>query len=90
MSTATTRRLSARGSVGASVGSGFSRTYTGGGRVTIDMSQSAASSRAKGTFRLNSGASGNVIDATDLGVLQIADKWASFTARVHQRPSGAA
>ena len=56
--------------------------------MTIDVSQPAGAARAKGTFRLTVGSSGEVMDATEVGVLQTATKWASFTARARVRPSG--
>ena len=57
--------------------------------LDIAVSQTAKSSRATGSFRLTDEASGDVFEATDLGVLQAADGWASVTARLRQRTSGA-
>jgi N-acyl-D-amino-acid deacylase len=57
-------------------------------RLAFDVSQAAAAVHAKGTFRLTVGTSGEIMDSTDFGVLQIASKWVSFTARARIRPSG--
>jgi len=49
-------------------------------RLSIDVRQQPSDSRAKGTLRMTDGTVTFV--ATEWGVLQTADKWASFTARV--------
>jgi N-acyl-D-amino-acid deacylase len=67
---ATPRRLSARG------------TLDDGTRVTIDLSQPPGAPRAKGTFRMLDPHEAMRIDATDVGVLQTAGRWESFTAMV--------
>jgi len=67
------RRLSIAGRVGEA-------------RVAMEVSQTLSAVRAKGTFRLTVG--DETFEAAELGVLQTADKWASFSARVRARPSG--
>ena len=54
----------------------------------IDLAQAANATRAKGSIRVTNTASGEVLDATDLGVLQTTKDWASMTAMVRARPSG--
>jgi len=90
--TTTTRRLTLRGKVRLTenVTDGLDKvrpkpdaTYN----LDIAVSRSEAS-RAKGSFRLTDTASGAVVESTDLGILQTADKWASFTARVRDTKSG--
>jgi N-acyl-D-amino-acid deacylase len=49
-------------------------------RLSIDVRQQPSDSRAKGTLRVTDGTA--TFEATEWGVLQTADKWASFTARV--------
>jgi N-acyl-D-amino-acid deacylase len=61
------------------------RSQPGDVRVRIDIGQRPSEPRAKGTFRLATNA--ETLEAAELGVLQIADKWASFTARVRAQPS---
>jgi N-acyl-D-amino-acid deacylase len=59
-------------------------------RLAIDISQNAKVPRAKGSIRITSAASGEILEATDLGVLQTTKDWASVTAMVRARPSGEA
>jgi hypothetical protein len=59
-----------------------------GARVAIDVSHDAKAFRAKGSIRITSAASGEMLEATDLGVLQTTKDWASVTAMVRARPSG--
>ena len=59
-------------------------------RLAIDISQNAKVPRAKGSIRITSAASGEMLEATDLGVLQTTRDWASVTAMVRARPSGEA
>jgi hypothetical protein len=54
-------------------------------RLSIDVRQQPSDSRAKGTLRVTDGTA--TFEATEWGVLQTADKWASFTARVSTPPS---
>ena len=46
-------------------------------RVAIDISHDAKAFRAKGSIRITSAASGEMLEATDLGVLQTTKDWAS-------------
>jgi hypothetical protein len=55
--------------------------------LTLDVTQTSGAPRAKGFFALSDSLSGRSIEATEFGVLQTADKWASFTATV-RRASG--
>jgi N-acyl-D-amino-acid deacylase len=77
MNAAAARRLSLKGSINANV------------RVDIDVSQAAGAPRARGTFRLQDIGANTVLEGTDLGVLQTAPDWASFTGRIHNRATGA-
>jgi len=72
--TAGARHVNVRGAVGSA-------------DVAIALEQSAAARQATGTMRVTSG--GDTIEAVSLGVLQTADRWASFTARVRVAPAGA-
>ena len=54
-------------------------------RVSVDVRQQPSDPRAKGTLRVTDGTT--TFEATELGVLQTADRWASFTARVRTLPS---
>ena len=55
-------------------------------RLSIDARQSPQDHGADGRLRLTNGA--EILEATSVGVLQTADKWASVTARVRSRASG--
>jgi len=55
-------------------------------RVAIDVGQLPSDRRAGGTFRLMNGAS--TLEAIDFGMLQTAEHWASFTARLRARSTG--
>jgi len=57
-------------------------------RITIDLAQTGNTPRAKGSIRIANAASGEVLEATDLGVLQTTMEWASVTAMMRARPSG--
>jgi N-acyl-D-amino-acid deacylase len=57
-------------------------------RVALDIVQKANAPKATGTFRMTDSRSGEVIEATDLGVLQMTKTWASFTAMMRIQPSG--
>jgi hypothetical protein len=54
--------------------------------IAIDVGQAPWDARADGTFRLTDGAT--TLEASAFGMLQTAEKWASFTARVTATPSG--
>ena len=56
-------------------------------RIEIDIAQEAGSARAKGSFSLMNLKTREVTEASDLGVLQTAKDWASFTAVVRMRPA---
>jgi hypothetical protein len=47
--------------------------------LALDVTQSANARRASGTFRYADAAQGIAIDMKEFGVLQTADRWASFT-----------
>jgi len=49
-------------------------------KLSIDVRQQPSDSRAKGRLRVTDGTA--TFEATEWGVLQTAEKWASFTARV--------
>jgi hypothetical protein len=57
--------------------------------VTIDVSQSPASPRARGTLRFTDTSTGETFIATDVGVLQTAGSWASVTAIMNAQRSQA-
>jgi hypothetical protein len=77
--TAVARRLKVAGAV-----------TSAGVRVAVDISQDAKAPRAKGSIRITNAASGEVLEAADLGVLQTTKDWASVTAMMRARPSGEA
>jgi hypothetical protein len=66
------------------------RLHSEGGRddvrIAIDVGQSPSNQRAAGTFRLSSGRS--TFEAIDFGILQTAELWASFTARLRAQSTG--
>jgi N-acyl-D-amino-acid deacylase len=49
--------------------------------VALDVSQPANTTRAHGTFRIADAKTGEVMEATEFGLLQTADRWSAFTAR---------
>ena len=59
------------------------------GRVSIDIAQSAGARRATGTMVIDDAGGDVHFEAETLGVLQVADGWASITARGRLRPLGA-
>ena len=59
-----------------------------GAQLMLDVRQDSSSRRARGTFRLKDGSSNITIESIELGLLQVADRWASFTARARSMPSG--
>jgi N-acyl-D-amino-acid deacylase len=68
-------------------------TYRPGGiagnRIfTIDLTQSATARAASGTFKATFLDTNKTWDVTDFGVLQTANRWSSFTARIVERPAG--
>ena len=60
----------------------------GEGFLPIDISQAANARTARGSFTFTDRETKMVVEALQLGVLQAADDWASFTARVKVSPSG--
>ena len=75
------RRVDARGTLGDSAAH----------EIALAVSHGTADRRATGTFRLRDPRTGTVVEAHELGLLQTAARWASFTgtARV-QEPGGVA
>jgi N-acyl-D-amino-acid deacylase len=69
------RRLKVAGTVASMDGP------TGSMQVSIDLSQRAGDARARGTLRLRD-QNGGTIESRDIGVLQVAGRWASVTAAV--------
>ena len=59
------------------------------GRVSIDIAQPAGARHATGTMVIDDAGGGVHFEAETLGVLQVADGWASITARGRLRPLGA-
>jgi N-acyl-D-aspartate/D-glutamate deacylase len=55
--------------------------------LTLDVRQDAAARKAIGTFRVTDSLSKTTIEMIEPGVLQIADRWASFTGRARVTPS---
>ena len=70
------RRLAVRG------------TLPDGTRAAIEVRQPAGVVRATGSFRLIDAHGAPLIESTDLGVLQTAKQWASFSAAGRMRPGG--
>ena len=70
------RKLSVSGEIGADIA------------LTIDISQEAGANRAKGQLRLNDRRSKVSVETTEMGVLQTAGNWASFTALARVKPAG--
>ena len=54
--------------------------------VTMDLTQTSRARRSIGSFQLRDGTT--TMRAEDFGVLQTTERWASFTARVHQAMTG--
>jgi N-acyl-D-aspartate/D-glutamate deacylase len=93
---ADTRSLTVRGSIGLRIGGsildsgGASAPGDAGGdsfSVTIDLDQRASAGAATGTLRARL-PGGLSIEADELGILQTMDRWASVTAIARVRPSG--
>jgi hypothetical protein len=57
-----------------------------GKEVSVDLTQTSGARRPMGGFQFREGTT--AIVATDIGVLQTRDKWASFTARVRNGMTG--
>ena len=70
------RRLSVKGDIGNDI------------TVTIDISQEPGTARAKGSLRLDDHRSKILVETTEIGVLQTAGSWASFTALARVKPAG--
>jgi len=68
------RSLVRRGSVGTAT-------------VTIDVAQGGGSRRATGTFTVSDPRADIALEMTEIGWLQTAGDWASFTGRARLRPS---
>jgi N-acyl-D-aspartate/D-glutamate deacylase len=75
MTTRVVRQVSAPGGVRL-------KAESGDMALTLDVTQTSSATHAKGSFGLSDPASGRAIEAIEFGVVQTADKWASFTARV--------
>lgn len=57
-------------------------------QIALSVTQDGGGGRAKGSFRLSDLQSKTVIRTSHLGLLQVADQWASFTGRARVFPSG--
>lgn len=57
-------------------------------RLSMALTQGAGARRATGTLRLTDPASGDVMEATQLGVLQTGAQWGSITGVLRRRSSG--
>ena len=57
-------------------------------RLAMTLSQAAVARRATGALRLTDPASGDVMEATSLGVLQLGTRWGSVTGTMKRRSSG--
>jgi len=56
--------------------------------ISLNLHQDAGASSATGSFRLNDPRTGTTIQATKIGLLQTAAKWASFTGRARVLSGG--
>jgi N-acyl-D-aspartate/D-glutamate deacylase len=57
--------------------------------VELDVRQGAGDRRAAGFFRFHDSKKNLMIEATEFGILQVADGWATFSGRARMSPSGA-
>jgi N-acyl-D-amino-acid deacylase len=57
--------------------------------VELDVRQDANDRRATGVFRFRDAEKNLMIEATELGIVQVAERWASFSGRARVSPSGA-
>ena len=57
-------------------------------RLSMSLTQGASARRATGTLRLTDPASGDVMEATQLGVLQTGAQWGSITGMLRRRSNG--
>ncbi|MBL8958508.1 MAG: amidohydrolase family protein [Gemmatimonadetes bacterium] len=57
-------------------------------RLSMTLSQAAGTRRATGVLRLTDPASGDVMEATTLGVLQVGSRWGSVSGLMKRRSSG--
>jgi N-acyl-D-amino-acid deacylase len=85
MGIAGTRRVSARpGTMTVPDPGARAASY----RVELDVRQPAGAHRAEGSFRLVDAGARTVLQSTDLGILQITNRWASFTGRARFAKAG--
>jgi N-acyl-D-amino-acid deacylase len=63
-------------------------TDKGDMRISLELTQTSRSARARGEFMLTDLASNTMMTASELGVLQTTENWASFTARIHNFEGG--
>jgi N-acyl-D-aspartate/D-glutamate deacylase len=57
-------------------------------RLAMTLSQAAGARRATGVLRLTDPASGDVMEATTLGVIQLAARWGSVTGILRRKSNG--
>ena len=57
--------------------------------LEMDVRHDASARRASGVFRVRDSAKNVTIEATELGILQVADRWATFSGRARVSPSSA-
>jgi len=68
-------------------GKASARGTIGDVSVAIDVLQPANAAHAKGTLRIADAKTGEVMEAAEIGLLQTAENWSSFTAHVRFRLS---
>ena len=65
------------------------RTSAQEATVELDVSQRASARRATGFFRFRDSKNSLMIEATEFGFVQVAERWATFSGRARSSPSGA-
>lgn len=66
------------------------RSTTGDAMVELDVKQDAGARQATGVFRFRDSRKNATIEATELGVIQVAERWATFSGRARVSASGPA
>jgi hypothetical protein len=57
--------------------------------VELDVRQDASARQATGVFRFRDAEKNLMIEAIELGIVQVAERWASFSGRARVSPSAA-
>src|SRR5262249_12549234 len=67
---------------------GSRRVLTKTPMVEIDVTQGATDRRATGSVRIRDGEKNLTVETTELGIVQVTDRWATFSGRARVSSSG--